>query len=69
MKKIDLSEMYVIEPKDVPTLKAVFDYAFHRTIKHGKTIASFKEIQRIRKELGIINEQKFNRQADYVKTL
>lgn len=58
VKEIGDGDYYVLEPKDVKVLKAVLDYAHHRTVKHGKTIASYREIQRMRRELGLIDDEK-----------
>ena len=65
MKKIEgdvtmigLLEEYILEPRDVAVIKAALDYAHHRMTKHNKYFfANLKDIQRLRREFGIIKSE------------
>jgi hypothetical protein len=56
--EIGLDEMYILEAVDVPVIKAALDYVHHRMTRHRKTVTNYKDLQRLRKEFGIINEIK-----------
>lgn len=56
--------IYVLESQDIECLKAILNYAYHRTTRHKKTIASYTDIQRLRKEFGIIDEETLKKQEN-----
>lgn len=60
-------EHFLLEPQDLKTMRAVLDYAHHRTVRHGKTIASYRDIQRLRRELGAIDDKKMQKQLSFSK--
>ena len=51
---------YSFDEKDATTIKACLDYCFHRINKHAKPIADFNEVQRLRREFGIIKSAEEN---------
>ena len=50
---------FILDERDAEVIKQLLNYGFHRSSVHKKHIhgAKFKEIQRLRKEFGIIGEE------------
>lgn len=61
---------YILEPQDVVVIRAALDYAHHRMTKHKKYFfANYRDLQRLRKELGIIDEVKYKQQLEQNESL
>jgi len=60
-KKEKIIQSFELELRDIETIKQCLNYCYHRIKKHGKFFEFlFEDIQRLRKEFGIIKDKDKN---------